>query len=242
MSHTFKSTVILLASILTNQQVFAASAPVVGNADAGKEKITVCTTCHAEDGNSVIPANPSLAGQHASYLIQSLTEYQQGANGPRDNAIMAGMSAGLSAQDIADIAAYYSSQTRKVGEANPALVEQGQALYRGGDIQRGIPACAACHSPTGSGNDLAKFPAIAGQHPDYLIAALKEYQSGARKNAMMNDIAAKLTDADMQAVSSYMYGLYPTGMELPKEEEPAADAETTDADTTDKAAATTTTN
>jgi cytochrome c553 len=229
--------IVLLASILTNPQLLAADAPIVGDAAAGKQKITVCATCHAEDGNSVISTNPSLAGQHPSYLIQAMTEYQQGANGPRNNAIMAGMVAGLSAQDIADIAAYYSSQTPKIGAADPTLVKQGEALYRGGDVERGIPACIACHGPTGEGNGLAKFPAVAGQNPDYIIAALKEYQSGARQNVMMQDVAGKLTDADMRTVATYIYGLYPTGTKLP-EEAPAATPAAASATNTNAATAT----
>lgn len=227
---------IALASALTVSTLIAqeATTPVIGDAAAGKQKITTCVACHAEDGNSPITANPNLAGQHPEYIIRALNEYQQGI---RTNPIMAGMAAGLSQQDIADIAAYYSEQAEKVGEADPALVEQGEMLYRAGDQQRGIPACMACHGPTGDGNGPALFPRVANQHPDYMMVALKEYQAGTRPsiNGIMNDIAQKLNDKDMQAVASYIYGLYPAGMKLP---EPTPD-EVTD---TDANPATTTSN
>ena len=109
-----------------------------------------------------------------------------------------------------------------MGEADPNLVKQGEALYKAGDQKRGIPAWMACHGPTGAGNGPANFPKVAGQNPDHVIAALKEYQVGNRQQDMMVDISQKLNDKDMQAVASYIYGLYPAGMKLPQETTTAA--------------------
>lgn len=231
---------LLATSLASTSALYAAEAPIVGDPTAGGQKIKVCTTCHSQDGNSVIPTNPSLAGQHEEYLVHALTEYQKGPSGTRNNPIMMGMAANLSAQDIADIAAYYSSQQHKIGEADPALVARGEALYRGGDASKGIPACMACHGPTGSGNGPAKIPAIAGQHPDYFVASLKEYQIGNRQNVMMDAIANKMSDADMQAVASYVYGLYPTGTQ-PVEETPATTSTAATKTTTSSAKNTTST-
>ena len=219
----------LLTSAIMSATQFAAAqeatptTPIVGDPAAGQQKITTCAACHGQDGNSPIPVNPNLAAQHPEYITQALIEYQKGI---RPNPVMAGMAAGLSAQDIADIAAYYSTQAEKVGEADPALVKQGEALYRAGDQDRGIPACMACHGPVGDGNGPAKFPRVANQNPDYVLAALKEYQSGTRPspNNMMNDIAERLSDKEMQAVASYIYGRYPTGMKLSKPTPTAAPA------------------
>jgi cytochrome c553 len=155
-----------------------------------------------------------LAGQHEQYLKEALQEYKEGE---RANPIMAGMVANLSEQDMADLAAYFASQTEKVGEADPSLLEKGQLLYRAGDQERGIPACIGCHGPAGQGNGPANFPKLGGQNPDYVIAALKAYQTGQRTEGPMQDIAFKMNDTDMQAVASYIYGLYPAGTKLPEE-------------------------
>ncbi len=188
---------------------------IQGNAAAGAKKITTCVACHGTDGNSPISANPNLAGQHEQYLLDVLREYK---NGERSNPIMAGMVANLSEQDMADLAAYFASQKENIGETDPALLQRGQQLYRAGDKNKDIPACIGCHGPTGEGNGPALFPKIAGQNPDYIMAALKSYQQeGVRDNVMMQDIASKMSDSDMLAVSSYIYGLYPAGVELPKD-------------------------
>jgi cytochrome c553 len=235
---TIFSYVFAISSILTAQLAFAdQAAPIVGDATAGKQKISTCAACHGEDGNSPIATYPNLAGQHPEYIISALNEFQQGT---RTSPLMGGMAAGLSAQDMADIAAYYSAQAEIVGAADPALVKQGEILYRAGDPDREIPACMACHGPVGDGNGPAKFPRVANQNPAYLIEALQEFRSGSRSspNNMMNDISERLSDKDMQAVASYMYGLYPTGMKLP-EPTPAAGATTAAAGTTAPATATT---
>ncbi len=183
------------------------AALAAGDATAGKAKSATCAACHNPDGNSVNPQYPKLAGQSADYLLKQLQEYKSGA---RANPIMAGMVAPLSPQDMEDLAAYFSSQQIARAAADPALAPVGEALFRGGDLNSGVPACAACHGATGAGNPAAKFPALAGQHAEYAEIQLKAFRSMERANdagQMMRGIAVKLTDPQIKAVSSYVQGL-----------------------------------
>ena len=192
-----------------------AAAQAEGNPDAGKAKSAVCAACHGPDGNSMIELNPKIAGQHENYLVKQLTEFRLasstgGAEG-RNNAVMNGMAAPLSDQDIADLAAYFSSQEAKPGATPENFVAPGEALYRGGDAARGVTACIACHGPQGNGMQLAGFPDISGQHASYTAAQLKAFRAGERHNdmnGMMRDIASKLTDEDIEILSNYVAGLH----------------------------------
>lgn len=177
----------------------------VGSAAAGQTKAATCAACHGADGNSVSPQFPKLAGQNADYIVRELQRFK---SGERKNAIMSGMAAALSEQDMLDVAAWFSSQTVKPGEADPSLVKTGEAIYRGGDAATGVPACLACHSPDGAGNGPMLIPALAGQHADYVVSQLQAFANGSRKSPMMDTIAARLTPAQMQAVASYIQGLY----------------------------------
>jgi cytochrome c553 len=171
-----------------------------------------CAACHGADGNSTIPANPSLAGQHPEYTFKQLMNFkpQNGKPAERVNAVMAGMVANLSADDISNLAAYFAAQKAKPRAARDAeLVKQGQAIYRGGIAAKGVAACAACHSPNGAGMP-AQFPRVAGQHAEYTAAQLKAFRSGERANdpnRMMRAVAAKLSDREIAAVSEYIAGL-----------------------------------
>ena len=194
---------------------FNINAAEQGNAENGKTKSITCSACHGVDGNSAIPMNPKLAGQHEKYLVKQLTEFKlaskTGGKDGRNNAIMNGMSAVLSEQDIRDIAAYYSSQEAVPGETTQDAVEQGNRLYIGGDLERGITACIACHGPKGNGTSLSGFPDISGQHSVYIAAQLKSFRSGGRANSlngMMADIAKRMTDEDIEVISSYVSGLH----------------------------------
>ncbi|WP_018982140.1 c-type cytochrome [Salinimonas chungwhensis] len=185
-----------------------------GDPEAGKQKSTTCAACHGPDGNSAIPMNPKLAGQHANYLVKQLKEFklasQTGGEEGRNNAVMNGMAAALSEQDMQDISAYYASQDLNIGTTPEEVIEPGEALYRGGDLERGITACMACHGPRGNGMQLAGFPNISGQHTEYLASQLKAFRSGQRHNdmnGMMRDIAMKLTDEDIEVLSKYLAGL-----------------------------------
>lgn len=188
------------------------AAQAQGDAEAGKAKAATCVACHGNDGNSPTDMYPKLAGQHASYIEKQLLEFKAAASGGtgRANAIMAGMVMPLSEQDMADLAAYYASEAVTPVAVSEAVIEQGAALYQGGDIERGIAACIACHGPRGEGLESAKFPRLSGQHPAYIKAQLEAFRSGARENdpnGMMRDIATKLTDADIEVLSQYVVGL-----------------------------------
>ena len=179
-----------------------------GGAAAGKVKAAPCAACHGADGNGVAPNFPNLAAQNPAYVVKQLHDYKSGA---RKNEIMSGMAAPLSDQDMDDLAAYFASQSVKVGSANPKTRSAGERLYRGGDSASGVPACMACHSPNGAGNNPARFPRLSAQHPEYNLAQLKAFRDGMRANdpnRMMRDVASRMTLDEMQAVSEYLAGLY----------------------------------
>ena len=186
-----------------------------GDAAAGQTKAQMCGACHGADGNSPAPTFPKLAGQNAKYLLKQMQDIKSGA---RPVPMMAGQLDSRSDQDMADIAAYFASQTVTMGQAKEALVEKGEQVYRAGNKERGLPACTGCHSPTGQGNAPAGFPALGGQHADYIAAQLKAFRLGAedenagRRNdgetRIMRDIAFKLSDKEIEAVASYISGLH----------------------------------
>lgn len=183
-------------------------AHAAGDAAAGQQKTAVCAACHSADGNSVAPNFPKLAGQNENYLLKQLKDIQGGA---RSIPEMTGLLNGMSEQDLADISAYFASQTVQIGQAAADQVEAGEAIYRAGIAEKGVAACTACHSPTGIGNNAAGFPALGGQHATYIESSLKKFAAGERNNdpsAMMRDIAVKLNEAEMKAVSQYVQGLH----------------------------------
>lgn len=179
-----------------------------GSVEAGQAKAAPCSACHGLDGNSLNPEWPSLAGQHEGYLLQSLQSFKSGA---RSNVLMSGMAMPLTDEDMADLAAYFAAQKPAGGVANPDLVATGERLYRGGNKETGVPACLACHGPSGQGNPAAGWPVIAGQHASYAAAQLAAYRAGERTTdgdtQVMRNVAARLTDDDIKAVSSYIQGL-----------------------------------
>jgi cytochrome c553 len=181
---------------------------VAGDAFAGKEKSQVCAACHAADGNSVNPDWPKLAGQHEEYLIKQLLDFRSGY---RKNAQMSPMTTGLSDEDIHDLAAYYASQKIKHGQTDPAVLELGQKIYRAGNLEAGVPACSACHGPTGRGNPAAKYPALSGQHAAYITTQLNAFRSDARTNDLnevMRTIVDRMTDEEIKAVAQFAQGLH----------------------------------
>ena len=179
-----------------------------GSAEAGQTKAITCAACHGADGNSPNPEWPSLAGQHASYIEKSLRDYKAGT---RSDVLMTSQAQTLSDQDIGDLAAWYSTQKLAPKAADAGLIATGERLYRGGDKESGTAACIACHGPTGQGNLPAAWPAIAGQHATYTAKQLRAYRGKERKSdgdtQMMRNIAATLSDDDIQALSSYIQGL-----------------------------------
>jgi len=178
-----------------------------GSVEAGQAKSAPCVACHGVDGNSVNPEWPSLAGQHESYLIKHLNLFRSGA---RQNVLMTPMAAGLSDEDIADLAAYFAAQSPQGLEAEPSKLQLGEKIYRAGKLKAAVAACIACHGPTGAGNPAAAYPSLKGQHATYTAAQLLAYRSGERvsdPNQMMRNIASGLTDAEIEAVASYIQGL-----------------------------------
>lgn len=195
------SMVIMLAGV-------ASPALAAGDAAAGKARAAACAGCHGMDGNSANPAWPKLAGQHPAYLVKQLQDFKEGR---RRNAMMAPMAMGLDDKGMADVAAFYSSQEGSTGEADPGLVELGERIYRGGNRDSGVTACMGCHGPSGAGNPAAGFPALGGQHAAYTKAQLQAFKAGERDNdsgKMMRNIAAKMSEAEMEAVASYIQGLH----------------------------------
>ena len=193
---------------------FAAEQKAPAKPDAAKGSNIanqVCGGCHGADGNSVAPANPKLAGQHPEYLVKQLNNFkvQPGAQrAERENAIMAGFAGALSAEDMANVAAYYAAQKPKVGAAkNKETLELGQKIWRGGIAEKNVPACAGCHSPNGAGIP-SQYPRLSGQHAEYTEAQLVAFRGGVRKNnAQMTSISARLSDREIKAVSDYIAGL-----------------------------------
>ena len=172
----------------------------------GAEKSTqVCAACHTSDGSRGSPANPILQGQHAEYLAKQLHEFKAGK---RANAVMSGMAALLTDDDIRNVAAFYASKQAKPGFAkHKDSVALGEKIYRGGITAKQVPACAGCHSPTGAGIP-AQYPRLGGQHSDYAEAQLVAFRSGTRANsAPMTAIAARMSDVEIKAVADYVAGL-----------------------------------
>ena len=201
-----------LVAIMTlglSAAVFAeAPGPSMGDASAGKTKSAVCAACHGADGNSVTPEWPKIAGQHSKYLQDQLHNFRAGL---RKNELMSPMAANLSDQDLADLAAYFASQTPRIGQADPATVSAGEKLYRGGRADSGLPACMACHAPNGAGNPGAGYPSLRGQHAAYTAKQLNDYREGKRggaQAAIMKTIAERMTPEEIAAVANYLQGLY----------------------------------
>ena len=167
----------------------------------------ICVACHAIDGNSVITANPKLAGQHPEYLYKQLTNFK---SGERANAVMSGMAGMLSDTDMRAVAEYFSKQTLNLGQAKKnGAGSLGEKIYRAGIQANSVPACASCHGPAGDGLPV-KYPRLGGQHSEYVLNQLRQFRLGARANdeaKVMRTIAAKLTDQEMEAVADYIQGL-----------------------------------
>jgi len=183
-------------------------APAAAKADVTKGAAVfngVCASCHGAEGNSATPAYPKLSQQHPEYLAKQLAEYK---SGKRANAIMAGFAAGMSDEDMRNVAAYLSSTKAKPGFAkDKELVALGEKIYRGGIADRQVPACAGCHSPNGAGIP-SQYPRLSGQHADYTVSQLSQFRDGIRKNSLqMNQVAAKLNDLEIKALADYMAGL-----------------------------------
>ena len=187
-----------------------------GDAAQGGEKSSLCASCHGMDGNSTVAMWPKLAGQHESYLARQL---QLIKDGNRQVLEMTGIVAMLSDEDIANISAYYASQEANPAVADPELVDLGERIYRAGNPDSEVPACMGCHGPAGEGNPLAGYPALAGQHAQYTAKMLTAFEDGANwgeddaPSNIMAGVASNLSKDEINAVSSYIQGLYSKGTE-----------------------------
>ena len=192
--------------------VISVQAVAEGDASAGQAKSAICSACHGADGNSMVPNWPKLAGQHADYLERQINLIK---SGDRTVIEMSAFVASLSEQDIEDIAAWYSSQTNNGGvAAAESAAVLGQRIYKAGNAESGVPACMSCHGPAGEGNPLAGYPALAGQHAAYTGKMLTAYSAGDNwgdddgPSVVMNGVTAQLSSEEIDAVASYIQGLY----------------------------------
>lgn len=201
----------VVAAVVGLMAAAGVNAETVAKADPAKAQqiaSTVCVACHGADGNSPAPANPKLASQHPDYLNKQMVNFK---SGERKSAIMAGMVAALSPEDMKNLAAYFAGQKQAPAAAkDKALAAQGEKIYRGGIAAMGVPACSGCHGPAGSGIP-AMFPRLAGQHGDYIVAELIRFRNGERTNdagKMMQNVATRMSEQDMKAVAEYITGLH----------------------------------
>jgi cytochrome c553 len=205
----FRLLIIFISSTLL---IGAGDGPTInekGDSESGKQLVTACAACHGVDGNSLAGIWPSLAGQNYKYLLKQLRLVK---SGEREILEMMGQLDNLSDQDLKDISAFYSNQNNRIGQAEKDKLELGRKLYYSGNLEKGVPACTACHSPRGLGNSSAAYPLLSGQQPDYVAKALRDYRSGERLNddpsKIMIDIAYKLDDNEIEALSSFVHGLH----------------------------------
>jgi cytochrome c553 len=201
--HSGLITYIFLALILIN--------PAYSDVEKGKELSASCAACHGDDGISLNPVWPKLAGQNPKYLASQLHEFKKGPDGNRNNAVMYGIAVNLSDQDIEDLSEYYSSLKSTVGLTKDEYLELGRNIYRGGNMEIKMQACISCHGPNGQGNYAAAIPMLSGQHSQYTYQQLKNFQTSMRSNdynKMMRNIVHRMTDEEMKAVASYIEGLY----------------------------------
>ena len=204
---------LLIGALMLGAFSVQAAESIKGDAAAGEQKAMTCSACHGADGNSLVPSFPKLAGLGEKYLLQQMQHIRDGL---RPVAQMAGQVDNMSDQDLADIAAHYSAQPRSVEKADPDLVTLGEKVYRAGVADRNVAACIACHGARGNGNAPAGFPALGGQHADYVAAQLKAYRKGYEDPAgrvtdgdikIMRSNAFGLSDKEIEAVSAYVSGL-----------------------------------
>lgn len=206
-------------ALLAALAVAGPAAAIEGDVAAGERKAATCAACHGQGGKGASSDFPKLAGQRADYTFKQLKDYKTGR---RKNPIMQAQAAPLSEQDMADLAVYFAEQSLDVEAADPELVSLGEKLYRGGDLEGGAPSCSGCHGPAGDGVPGAAFPALGGQYAKYLEGQLRAFRAAGRGDlnadmrtndaegdsaGMMQDVAAQLSDRQIQALASFISGL-----------------------------------
>jgi len=203
-----KAILFALVTSFTSTAVLANESAKTGDATKGKTASAICSACHGADGNSVNPDWPKLAGQGEAYIIKQLHDFRADK---RAEATMTPMAKAIASdEDVLNLAAYFSGQKQSSGKADKNKVAAGEKIYRGGILASGVAACSGCHGPSGAGNPAAKFPRISGQHAKYIVKQLKAFRAGTRSNdngKMMRNVAAKMSDAEIEAVAEYTSGL-----------------------------------
>jgi len=197
------SSVVLLMSL-------AGVAHAAGDAAAGEGKVAVCAGCHGVDGNSMVPTFPNLAGQGEKYIVKQIADFK--AMATRKNDTMTGMAMTVATdQDAEDIAAFYAAQKlNSTAVVDDSKLAMGREIYKGGNLQTGVPACQGCHGPTGAGNEAAGYPQLKGQHADYTKAQLHAFKDGSRSNddrSMMRNALVRLSEEELEAVAQYIASL-----------------------------------
>ena len=196
------------APILATILVWVATSATAAEPSAeGSRMAAACAACHGPGGVSANPEWPKLAGQHRDYLLAQMIAIKDGT---RAAPLMFGQLNAFDEGQMGEIADYFAAEAPSIGEADPLLVGAGERLYRGGNAETGVPACMACHGPEGLGNGPAGWPALGGQHAAYVMAQLRAYRSGDRStdlNQMMRNVAARMSDSEIEAVASYVQGL-----------------------------------
>ncbi|MFP4079445.1 MAG: c-type cytochrome [Ectothiorhodospira sp.] len=206
-----KKLVVIAAATLAASMSASLHAAEPGDPERGRELSSPCVACHKEDGNSANPEWPKTAGKDEDYLFKQLMDYKWGR---RSHSLMNPQVEDLTEQDMRDLAAYYASQETAPGRpsADEETLELGKKIYFGGNLQSGVAACVACHGPGGQGNPAAEFPSVAAQHATYAQDQLEQFSDGVRENdpgRMMRDVAGRMTEEEMEAVSQYMESLDP---------------------------------
>lgn len=206
-----KNTAVIFAFIFSNQ-IFAETPVIHGDSEKGQEIATgVCSGCHNADGNSVIPSNPTLAGQHVEYITKQLMDFKAEGDSPakRDSQVMSSMVAALTAEDMVNLAAYYAQQKINPGttsNSDQSLLDLGKKVFNGGNLENNVPACSSCHSPNGAGIP-PHYPRIAGQHADYTISQLEAFRQGNRANDLnheMQKAVLRMSAQEIKAVAEYI--------------------------------------
>ena len=203
MNKFYTSLLVLFVACATS----VVNAQETGDAKAGEAKIAMCIGCHGIKGYQAsfpeVYKVPKISGQTASYIVASLNAYQKGE---RKHPTMKSIAASLTAQDMADIAAYYESQGKATAPAVPekAIEAKGKVADF---VAKG--ACTSCHGANLNKPMVPGYPKIAGQYKDYLYVALKSYKvenqaTWGRNNGVMAGIAKQFTLAELKEIAAYV--------------------------------------